>query len=105
MFCVNFLFLLTFGRRYGKIVWNKPEKEDEILKNEKKAGLIYRLFNAQRNDIPDAPEEDTTPTVKRYFKLLKRRFWKLISLNLMMLPMILPIVPQAGEKFKMPQKP
>ena len=39
-----------------------------------------------------APEEDTTPGVKRYFKLLGRRFWKLISLNLMMLPMILPIL-------------
>ena len=33
-----------------------------------------------------------TKSVKRYFKLLGRRFWKLISLNLMMLPMILPIL-------------
>lgn len=37
-------------------------------------------------------EEDTTPTLKRYFKVLGRRFWKLVSLNIMMLPLVLPIL-------------
>jgi len=62
------------------------------LSTKKKEGLLYRLFSSNRADRPDAQDEDTTPTVKRYFKLLGRRFWKLISLNLMMLPMVLPIL-------------
>lgn len=53
---------------------------------------LYGLFHNGRDDLPDIVEEDTTPTLKRFFKLLGRRFWKLISLNLMMLPMLLPIV-------------
>lgn len=68
-----------------------------MLKNNrnqgKKAPLrLLRLFDYNRGDRPDATDEDTTPTVKRYFKLLGRRFWKLITLNLMMLPMIIPIL-------------
>ncbi len=51
-----------------------------------------RFFDFNRDNRPDALEEDTTPTLKRYFKLLGRRFWKLISLNIMMLPMILPLL-------------
>jgi len=62
------------------------------LIQKKKEGLLYRLFNANRGDRPDAKDEDTTPTVARYFKLLGRRFWKLISLNLLMLPIILPVL-------------
>ena len=62
------------------------------MSQKKKEGLLYRLFNANRGDRPDAREEDTTPTFARYFKLLGRRFWKLISLNLLMLPMIVPIL-------------
>lgn len=62
-----------------------------MIDNKKKNPLL-RFFDFNRGDRPDAPEEDTRPTVKRYFKLLGRRFWKLISLNLMMLPMILPIL-------------
>ena len=58
----------------------------------KKEGLLFRLFNPNRADRPDALDEDTTPTVKRYFKLLGRRFWKLISLNLLMLPLVLPVL-------------
>ena len=51
---------------------------------------LFGFFDYNRDNRPDAVEEDTTPTVKRYFKLLGRRFWKLISLNLMMLPLIIP---------------
>ncbi len=58
----------------------------------KKQNPLLRFFDFNRDNRPDAIEEDTTPTLKRYFKLLGRRFWKLISLNLMMLPMILPLL-------------
>ncbi len=58
----------------------------------KKEGLLFRLFNPNRADRPDALDEDTSPTVRRYFKLLGRRFWKLISLNLLMLPIVLPVL-------------
>lgn len=60
--------------------------------DKKKQNPLLRFFDFNRGDRPDALEEDTTPTLKRYFKLLGRRFWKLISLNIMMLPMILPLL-------------
>ncbi len=62
------------------------------MSQNKKEGLLYRIFSFKRADRPDAPDEDTTPTFARYFKLLGRRFWKLISLNLLMLPMVIPIL-------------
>ena len=58
----------------------------------KKKNRLFEFFNYHRDNRPDAVEEDTTPTLKRYFKLLGRRFWKLISLNIMMLPMIAPVL-------------
>ena len=57
----------------------------------KKRNRFFEFFNYHRDNRPDALEEDTTPTLKRYFKLLGRRFWKLVTLNMMMLPMIIPI--------------
>lgn len=62
------------------------------MSQKKKEGLLYRLFNPNRADRPDAKEENTAPTFARYFKLLGRRFWKLISLNLLMLPIVLPVL-------------
>ncbi len=62
------------------------------MKTNEKGSKLFRLFDYNRDNRLDAVEEDTTPTLKRYFKLLGRKFWKLISLNLMMLPMILPIL-------------
>ncbi len=53
---------------------------------------LYNLFHNRRDDLDDLQAEDTTPTLKRFFKLLGRRFWKLISIDLMMLPMFLPIM-------------
>ena len=41
---------------------------------------------------PDAEIEDTTPTLKYFFKLLWRKAAKLLSLNLMMVFQIIPIV-------------
>ena len=62
------------------------------MSNNKKESKLFRFFNYHRDNQIDAREEDTTPTLGRYFKVLGRRFWKLISLNIMMLPMILPIL-------------
>ena len=61
------------------------------MAEKKKEGILFRFFNPNRDNHIDALEEDTRPTFKRYFKLLGRKFWNLISLNVMMLPMILPI--------------
>ena len=41
---------------------------------------------------PDAEIEDTTPTLKYFFKLLWRRAAKLLTLNLMMVFQVLPLV-------------
>ncbi len=54
--------------------------------------MKFNLFNRQRDDLPDIKKEDTTPTFKYFFKLLFRKFSKLISLNLVMLFQIIPIV-------------
>lgn len=62
-----------------------------ILNNNNKSKL-FRFFDFHRDNRPDAEEEDTSPTLRRYFKVLGRRFWKLVSLNLMMLPMVLPLL-------------
>ena len=59
------------------------------MANEKK-NKLFGFFDYNRDNRPDAVEEDTTPTLKRYFKLLGRRFWKLVTLNLMMLPLVVP---------------
>ncbi len=56
-----------------------------------KKGKLFGFLDFHRDNRPDALEEDTNPTLKRYFKVLGRRFWKLITLNMMMLPMIIPI--------------
>ncbi len=52
---------------------------------------LFTLFNPNK-ERDDAPEEDTRPTLKRFFKLLGRKFWRLITVNFMMLPMIAPIL-------------
>ncbi len=57
-----------------------------------KKNRFFNWFSTRRANRPDAVEEDTTPTLKRYFKLLGRRFWQLITVNLMMLPIIIPII-------------
>ncbi len=62
------------------------------MQNKKKSNRLYRFLNANRFNRPDLPAEDTSPTLKRYFKLLGRKFWKLISLNLLMLPLVLPLL-------------
>lgn len=53
--------------------------------------LLYNVFNGNK-DRPDAKWEDVTPNLRYFFKLFGRKFWRLISLNLMLLPLILPIL-------------
>ena len=69
------------------------------------AGKLRAFFDYHRDNRPDALEEDTTPTLKRYFKVLGRRFWKLISLNIMMLPTIVPILVAIYLYFSLEQTP
>ena len=58
-----------------------------------------------RDDRPDAVAEDTTPTLRFFFKMLWRKLGKLMSLNLMMLPMVLPITAAVYIFFNGPQMP
>ena len=48
------------------------------------------LWNREREEILHA--EDTTPTLKYFFKLFGRRFPRLLTLNLMMVVQILPLL-------------
>ena len=58
------------------------------MENENKRKLFFR----NQDDRPDAPPEDTTPNVGYFFKLLKRKFGRLISLNLMMMFQFIPLI-------------
>jgi uncharacterized membrane protein YesL len=49
--------------------------------------------------------EDTTPTLKRFFKLWGRKFWKLVSLNLIMVVQIIPLALIAWLYFAGPKVP
>ena len=53
--------------------------------------MKFNLFNKNK-DRPDLPEENTAPTLKYFFKLLFRKFSKLVTLNLMMLFQVLPLI-------------
>ena len=52
----------------------------------------WKLFDSNRDGPGVEKGEDTTPTLRFFFKQLKRKFWKLISINLILLPQILPLV-------------
>ena len=56
------------------------------MENEKKRSIF------RRSDRPEAMPEDTTPTFAYFFKLLFRKFGKLISLNLMMVMLYIPLI-------------
>ncbi len=63
------------------------------MADRKQSGKLFRLFNANRgNQLDIEKEEDKTPNLKRFFKVLGRRFWKLVSLNLMMFVMVVPLI-------------
>ncbi|MBQ7172784.1 MAG: DUF624 domain-containing protein [Clostridia bacterium] len=62
------------------------------VNKQRKPLRLLNPFRWDREARQDAKEEDTKPTLKRFFVLLYRRFWKLISLNLIMLPTVLPFL-------------
>ena len=51
----------------------------------------FKLLDWNRDGKGVVGYEDTTPTVRYYFKLFRRRFSQILSLNLMMLPLLIPI--------------
>ena len=51
----------------------------------------FKLLDPMRDGKGVEKGEDTTPTLGRFFKLWGRKFWKLISLNLLMVVQIIPI--------------
>ena len=52
----------------------------------------FKLLDPMRDGKGVEKGEDTTPTLGRFFKLWGRKFWKLISLNFIMLVQILPLL-------------
>lgn len=90
----------------GKVC--KKEKVGQIIMSAKakKKGPL-RLLNPMRDGRGVEKGEDTTPGLKYFFKLLGRKFWKLVSVNLLILVQYLPPIacafvylsgPQAGSQ-------
>ncbi|MBR7112471.1 MAG: hypothetical protein IKC75_06095 [Clostridia bacterium] len=55
-------------------------------------GSQKKLWSFLQRERPDAEAEDTTPTLKFFFKLLWRKAGKLLTLNLMMVLQVIPLV-------------
>ena len=60
----------------------------KVTNNSKKK---FRLLDPMRDGKGVEKGEDTTPNLKRFFKLFGRKFWRLVSLNLMMIVQIIPL--------------
>lgn len=71
----------------------------------KKKFQIPNIFNMNRDGKGVDPGEDTTPNLKYFFKLVFRKFSNLLTLNLMMFGMVLPIVIAIYVFFSGPQMP
>ena len=52
----------------------------------------FKLLDPMRDGKGVEKGEDTTPTLGRFFKLWRRKFWKLISLNFLMVVQIIPLL-------------
>ncbi len=52
----------------------------------------FKLFDTQREGRGVDKGEDTSPTLAFFFKQLGRKFWKLVSVNLIMIFQIVPLV-------------
>lgn len=66
------------------------KKDREIVNNPKKKKM--KLLDPMRDGKGVEKGEDTRPTLRRFFKLFGRKFWRIISLNLFMLVQIIPIL-------------
>ena len=71
----------------------------------KKKFTIPNIFDMNRNGRGVEPGEDTTPNLKYFFKLTFRKFSNLLTLNLMMFAMVLPIALSVYIFFNGPQMP
>ena len=60
----------------------------KTVNNKKKR---FNFLDPMRDGKGVEKGEDLTPNLKRFFKLFGRKFWRLVSLNLMMLVQIIPI--------------
>ena len=65
----------------------------------------FKLLDPMRDGKGVEKGEDTTPTLKWFFKLWGRKFWKLISLNLLMVVQIIPLLLIAFLYFAGPKIP
>ena len=61
------------------------------MENQNKKSKLFAFFNFNRDNRPDAVEEDHTPGIKWYFKSLGRKFWKLSALNILMMVAAIPL--------------
>lgn len=52
----------------------------------------FKIFDTQREGRGVEKGEDTSPTLGFFFKQLGRKFWKLVSVNLIMILQIVPLV-------------
>ncbi len=66
---------------------------------------IPNIFDMNRDGRGVDPGEDTTPNLKYFFKLTFRKFSNLLTLNLMMFAMVLPIAIAVYVFFNGPQMP
>ena len=67
--------------------------------------IIPNIFDMNRNGRGVEPGEDTTPNLKYFFKLTFRKFSNLLTLNIMMFAMVLPIAIAVYIFFNGPQMP
>lgn len=66
---------------------------------------IPNIFNMNRDGRGVDPGEDTTPNLSYFFKLTFRKFSNLLTLNLMMFAMVLPVAVAVYVFFNGPQMP
>lgn len=52
----------------------------------------FKLLDPMRDGKGVEKGEDTTPTLGRFFKLWGRKFWKLITLNMLMVVQVIPLL-------------
>lgn len=86
IYCLPFCLLFYFSVRKSFSPVNGGLK-GMFMEEKKKNRFFFRAV-----DRPDAQDEDTTPTLKYFFKLFWRKLGKLITLNMMMLFQVLPLI-------------
>ncbi len=52
----------------------------------------FKLLNPMRDGKGVEKGEDTTPTLKRFFKLWGRKFWRLVEVNLLIVVQVIPLI-------------